>query len=56
MHHVTVDGAVSSNPVIALTHLLLGIAHLDSMIYLWRNQLVDLHKEKLKTVPELNFK
>ena len=30
--------------------------HLESMIHLRRNQLVDLHKQKLKTVPESNFK
>ena len=51
-----VDGIVSSNSLVVLTDLLFGITYLESMIHLRRNQLLDLHKQKLKTIPESNFK
>ena len=56
MRHFIVGVAVSSNPIIALTDELFGITHLESMINLLVNQLLDLHKQNLKTIPESNFK
>ena len=60
-----VDGAVSSNPLIVLTrklfgtckyyNFMFGITHLKLMIHIQRNQLVDLHKQKLEAVAELNL-
>ena len=37
----------SSNPLIVLICELFGITHLESMTHLGRNQVVDLHKQKL---------
>ena len=48
-------GAVWDNSFIFLTHWMFGVTHLESAFQLWRNQVVDLHKQKLKTVPQLNF-
>ena len=53
---IKVNGAVWSNLLLFLTHQLFGRSHLESIIHLLRNQVVDLSKQKLKTVPYCNFK
>ena len=45
-----VNGAVWSNSLIFLIRSLFGITHLESMSRLRRNQVVDLHKQKLRIV------
>ena len=50
-HHFIVDGAVSSNPLIVRNNPF-GI----NDPFTEKKQLVDLHKQKLETVPESNFK
>ena len=52
IHHVVVDVTVWSDALIFLTHYLYGTTHLKAMFHLQRNQVIDLHKQKLKTVPE----
>ena len=39
-----------------LTYQLFEMTHLESMFRLRRNQVLDLHKQKLKTDPEWNLK
>ena len=56
IHHVIVDGTVWSDALIFLTHYLSGITHLKAMFHVQRNQVIDLHKQKLKTVPEWGSK
>ena len=46
-----VNGAVWSNSLIFLIRSLFGITYLESMSHLRRNQVVDLHKQKLRIVP-----
>ena len=38
-----------------IAHQLFGITHLESMIHLRRDQLLDLHKQKLKNVSEFSL-
>ena len=51
-----VNRAVWSNSLVFLIHKLFGITHLESIFHLRGNQVVDLHKQKLITVPEWDFK
>ena len=44
------------NSLIFLIHELFEITHLESMFHLRRNQVVHLHKQKLRTVPKWDFK
>ena len=46
------NGVVWSHSLIFLIYSLLGIIHLESMFRLRRNQVVDLHNQKLRTLPE----
>ena len=43
-------------PINRFNLLIVWNNHVESIIHLRRNQLVDLHKHKLKTAPESNFK
>ena len=47
-----VNGTVWSNSLIFLIHQLFGITHLELMSHLRRNQVVGLHKQKLRTFLE----
>ena len=52
MEIFVVNGDVWNNSLGFLIHQLLGTIHLESILCLRRNQFGDLHKQKLKTVPE----
>ena len=51
-----VNGAVGSKLTNLLNPLIVWYNHLETMFHLQKNQAVGLHKQKLRTVPEWDFK